>query len=241
MEVLMKDSNIKTIKNTLINSVQNIAENISSFVHNPGKDFTRNRKLPPEVLITSILSIGGGSLANELLDCFNCRTDTPSPSAFVQQRAKISYEAFEELFKIFTKSVFANRLHNGYKVIAADGSDIHFATDKKDIESYYPGSNGQHPYNLLHINAMYDLCENIYVDAIIQKSYKKNEHKAFITMVDRYSADIPTIFICDRGYESYNNMAHVQEKGQFFLIRIRDCSRMEWQMVLFCLMKMNLI
>ena len=28
--------------------------------------------------------------------------------------------------------------------------------------------------------------------------------------------------IADRGYESYNNMAHVQEKGWYFLIRIKD-------------------
>lgn len=26
----------------------------------------------------------------------------------------------------------------------------------------------------------------------------------------------------DRGYESYNNLAHIQEKGWFYLIRIKD-------------------
>ena len=31
-----------------------------------------------------------------------------------------------------------------------------------------------------------------------------------------------TIFIVDRGYESYNNLAHIQEKGWNFLIRIKD-------------------
>ena len=44
----------------------------------------------------------------------------------------------------------------------------------------------------------------------------------FCDMVDRYDSAIPTIFIADRGYESYNNMAHVQLKGQFFLFRIKD-------------------
>lgn len=28
--------------------------------------------------------------------------------------------------------------------------------------------------------------------------------------------------IADRGYESYNNMAHIQEKGWYFLIGIKD-------------------
>ncbi len=41
-------------------------------------------------------------------------------------------------------------------------------------------------------------------------------------MVDRYNSDTPTIFTTDRGYESYNNMAHVQEKGQKFLTRLKD-------------------
>ena len=41
-------------------------------------------------------------------------------------------------------------------------------------------------------------------------------------MVDRDNTSIPTIYIADRGYESYNNMAHVIEKGQKFVIRARD-------------------
>ena len=30
------------------------------------------------------------------------------------------------------------------------------------------------------------------------------------------------IVIADRGYEAYNNMAHIQEKGWFYLIRVKD-------------------
>jgi hypothetical protein len=48
-----------------------------------------------------------------------------------------------------------------------------------------------------------------------------NEHKALQEMVDR-SALSKALVIADRGYESYNNMAHIQEKGWFFLIRIKD-------------------
>ena len=33
---------------------------------------------------------------------------------------------------------------------------------------------------------------------------------------------IPTIYLCDRGYASYNSFAHVIENGQFFLIRCTD-------------------
>ena len=85
----------------------------------------------------------------------------------------------------------------------------------------FPGTNGQKPYNLLHLNCLYNLKHCIYSDAIIQKSKYANEHKALTDMVDR--SDIAkALVIADRGYESYNNLAHIQEKGWFYLIRIKD-------------------
>ena len=42
-----------------------------------------------------------------------------------------------------------------------------------------------------------------------------------VDMVDR--ADLnKVLLLADRGYESYNVLAHIQEKGWYFLIRIRD-------------------
>ena len=71
------------------------------------------------------------------------------------------------------------------------------------------------------MNALYNLDKHIYVDAIIQNRRDWNEHEAFVSMVDR--SEIPkALVIADRGYESYNNMAHIQEKGWRFLIRIKD-------------------
>ena len=48
-----------------------------------------------------------------------------------------------------------------------------------------------------------------------------NEHKALQEMVDKSNIQ-KALVIADRGYESYNNMAHIQEKGWFFLIRVKD-------------------
>jgi len=41
-------------------------------------------------------------------------------------------------------------------------------------------------------------------------------------MVDAASRSGLSIYICDRGYVSYNNFAHVIENGQYFLIRCTD-------------------
>ena len=69
---------------------------------------------------------------------------------------------------------------------------------------------------------MYDLLNRVYTDIIIQPGMIENERTALCEMVDRYSGSEKTIFIVDRGYESYNNLAHVIEKGQYFVFRCKD-------------------
>lgn len=102
-----------------------------------------------------------------------------------------------------------------------DGSKIQIPTNPDDADSFMPGSNGQKPYNLLHLNALYNLKHQIYQDAIIQKYKSANEHLALVDMVDRSSLRC-ALLMADRGYESYNNLAHIQEKGWYFLFRIKD-------------------
>ena len=67
----------------------------------------------------------------------------------------------------------------------------------------------------MHINAFYDLNRHIYTDALIQPAHQKDEFAAFCQLVDSHVCipDTKTVFIGDRGYCSYNNMAHVIEKG----------------------------
>lgn len=76
----------------------------------------------------------------------------------------------------------------------------------------------------MHLNAFYDLGKHTYTDALIQPVHFKDEYKAFCVMVDRYIiiSGQKIVFIGDRGYCSYNNMAHVLEKGQYFLFRTKD-------------------
>ena len=39
-------------------------------------------------------------------------------------------------------------------------------------------------YNLVHRNAMYDVINKVYVDAIMQGKKGRNEHNAVVSMVD---------------------------------------------------------
>ena len=189
---------IKTILESLI---QKLSENPGSFVKNPGKDFTRNRKLSFKQVITTLICMEGGSLTSELMKRFGCRQDIVSASAFVQQREKIRPEAFKWLFDSFVAATSNSPVYNGYRLWAVDGSDIQIPTNPQDRDSFFPGTEDQKTYNLLHLNAIYDLLQNTYVDAVIQKRRSSNEHKALVQMVNHSNTVVPAIIIADRGYE----------------------------------------
>lgn len=210
----------KHIKKLLLSEIEAVANKSDGYCYDPKRDFSRMRKLSFETVIKSIIGMESKSLTNELIDIFKASPDMPSSSAFVQQRSKIKPEALKAVFDGFTDKIM-KEVSEDFPILAVDGSDIQIATNPNDEMSYFPGINGQKPYNLLHLNALYDLKQHLYTDAIIQGRLEWNEHNALQEMIDRSS--IPTaLVIADRGYESYNNMAHIQEKGWFFLARIKD-------------------
>ncbi len=212
---------IRTVKKILEDSITQLCEVSWMFSRNPEKDFTRNRKLPFRKVISFLLSMEGGTLATEMLNHLGCTPETASVSAFVQQRGKINPAAFPSLFDLFVRSTDSKKLYKGLRLIAADGSELQIPTNPGDADSYYPGSNGQSAYNLLHLTAMYDLLQRTYTDANLLGKKKANERGVLCTMVDRSKIE-NALLIADRGYENYNLMAHIQEKGWFYLIRIQD-------------------
>lgn len=214
----------KIIKRTLKKCISNIVAHPGLFAKNPEKDFKRKRKLPFDQVVKTVLSMSGKTIFGELVDYFGLKVSLPTVSAFVQQRNKIDYRAFETLFHDFTNTVNEESLFDGYRLIAVDGSDLRTPVNPNEPDSFHQSKSGNKPYNLLHINAFYDLNRRIYTDATIEGKKRENESKAFVTMVDRDPSHIPTIYIADRAFEAYNNMAHVQEKNQKFLIRAKDFS-----------------
>lgn len=210
------------IKEKLTSIIKEMSETPELFVKNPGQDFSRNRKLSFETVIQLLLSMGGNSIYSELLEYSGYDVNTATTSAFVQQRNKILPFAFEFMLHEFTNSLYETKLYQGYRMLAVDGSDLHIATNPKDINTYFQSSPDVKGYNLLHLNAMYDLYNKLYVDAFIQSGRKKNEHKALTEMVNRSDITDKVIVIADRGYESYNNFAHIEKKGWNYVIRVKD-------------------
>lgn len=193
-------------------------------VFRPGRDFTRARKISFFDCMMSVVCMHGGTLFSEMLEYFSrdtANTHMPTVSAYLQQRAKIKQSAFEELFSFTTDLQGQKRYYQGYRLLAADGSDVQIPTNPEDVGTYFPGVHGQKPYNLIHLNALYDIFSNTYQDVIVQDRNHWAEQDALDRMVDRSPIE-QAIVIADRGYESYNIMAHIQEKGWRYLIRVKD-------------------
>ena len=160
-------SQIQVVKEKLSQAISQLCETSWMFTKDPARNFTRERKLPLREVISVLLCMEGGNLTGELLRYFGCSQHTVSSSAFIQQRQKINEFAFPSLFDIFIRMTDKDRLYKGYRLLAADGSDIQIPTNPKHEGSYFSGANGQAPYSLLHLDAVYDLLQHTYVDAAV--------------------------------------------------------------------------
>lgn len=210
------------VKNNLLSLIQEMAAVPWFFSKNPSADFSRNRKLDFASTIQLILSMESGTLKKELLDYFQFSVDTPSASAFSQQRSKLLLETFQFLFYEFNSLFPFQKNYHGYQLLACDGSDLNIARNPKDTDTYFQSLPTDKGFNQLHLNALYDLCEKRYTDVVIQPARKENESLAMTQMIDRCTGQKKTIFIADRGYETYNIFAHIQEKEMYYLIRVKD-------------------
>ena len=213
------------LREILRSLIQKLGETPEQFVRRPGRDFTRPRTLSFETVISLLLTMSENSVGKVLMERFKNRQDTPSASAFVQQRAKLLPAAMETLFQRFTACLRPVGCFQGCRLLAADGSDLKSAAYPGAPASYRPGTERQHGWNLWHLNVLYDLQNGIYTDVIVQKKHEKDEKAALCAMVDRSAVSGPVILLADRGYEACNNLSHLEKKGWNYLIRLRDKNR----------------
>ncbi len=105
------------IKAHLLDSINDIVSSANQFVLHPEKDFSRQSQLTMKTMIQAILTMGGNTLAKELLDL-----DLPvSQSAFVQRRYQIKHQAFKTLFRDITSKI---PISDNLPILAVDGSDV---------------------------------------------------------------------------------------------------------------------
>ena len=213
----------KILKKYLFSLIDEMGKNHTLYTRNPNRDFSRIKKWSFSKTLLCTLSIGAGSLNSELLKFFNFDPNIPTVSSFIQRRAQILPSALEHLFHSFTAFDKGYKTIYGYRPLAIDGSSVMLPYDPTN-ESTLRKSGKSSEYNAAHLSCLFDLKKRIYTDAKIQPIHKKDEHKALQYMVDQYNGPVNTIFIMDRGYECYNSIAHIEQKGMYYIIRAKDPS-----------------
>ncbi|MCQ2088523.1 MAG: IS4 family transposase [Bacilli bacterium] len=212
-----------SVKSGLFDVISFLSSNISDYVKNPDKDMTRHRVFDLKTILSIMMGFSSHRLKTELIEFFGIDADhIPTSSALTQQRGKLQISLFEDFLTRFNQKFPFTKVFNGYHLLAVDGSDENLPTDSSDSEYRMKMTRSDDCYYQAHLNAMFDINENRYTDLVIQSRPSMNENKAFCTMVDRNIIPGPCIFIADRGYATFNNIAHVLEAKQFFLIRVKS-------------------
>ena len=221
-EALPMKHSPKEVKDTLDRLIHEIAEDAPLCARDPERDFTRKRKLPAERMLSILLGMGKEALPDELMTHFDYAPDAASAPAFVQQRAKLRPEALEALFRRFAAAFPSDRLYRGYRLLATDGCDVRIPLNPEDTETFFPGSNGQKPFNITKISALFDIMSRIYEDALVEGKAVANENKMLVKMIQRSNIQNPVILLGDRNFECWDNMAQLQRKGWNYVIRVKE-------------------
>ena len=209
------------IKKKLLSTIDSLDSDRAKFV-NSEKAFTRNRKIRFKDVLLFLLSLEQNSLNKELLEFYSYSPSSPSSSAMLQQRAKISPSVFPVLLHQFTSSCQKSWTYLGYLLLAVDGSDFSFPENPSEPDCHFKKKKERKGYSQIHVNAIYNLMDKVYEAVCIQPGKKKNEHQALIEMIHSIKRTGKILLFADRGYESYNTFAHILEKKWDFLIRGRQ-------------------
>ncbi len=185
-------------------------------LYNP--HFSRKRVLTMDEVIKLLISMQGGSLKKELYDAGVAVT----ASAFVQQRAKIPSMVMDEVFERFNSLCKDEKTYKGYKVLAIDGTTVNMARNPKS-DSFVKNDSTPKGYNQLHVNPLYDVLNKTYHSCVIQPQPKQDEVGALTFLLGWHEFKEKTLIVADRGYESYNAFAHLQNTPNTdFLIRVKQ-------------------
>ena len=199
----------------------------SLFAVRPGKDFTRERKLPVGDLLRSLFGMRGNTLNKELYDYYKDRDKHVSTSAFVQQRGKLLLDAFSYIFYAFNEMCLDSGTYKGYHLYAVDGTDVNIFRDENSETYIKPQSNTTAGFNQFHVNALYDLLNRTYKDVYIQPRPQIDEREAALIMSEHSRLTNKDILIADRGYTGYNFFEHLNRLGVNYVVRTKNAELTE--------------
>lgn len=215
--------NFKKISSNRIKSIGRISE----------KDFIRKRKMSFEDIVRIILNKRGKTTTIEINNYYkeiNRRELRISKQAFSKQRRKLNPKMFIQLNKEYIESVykyaFIEKLKD-YIVTAVDGSVFQLPNSqelRKEFGGQKSNKEGVRFTARATVSGIYDVRNNIMIDAIIDK-YNVSERtlakKNIENMCSILAEENKIITIFDRGYLSIEMLMFMMESPVFYLFRLQ--------------------
>lgn len=206
-------------KKSLLQSIDTLLDNKNLYFEHPETAFSRTQKISLGDTMLFLMTSDHEKTAVELLDYFQPEK-LPSQAAMSYRRNQLNVDAFKAVFKDFTSKIPQKKTFHGKYVIACDGSRVNTPYNPSDSDSFVDAQKGKKGFNQYHLVTCYDVLNEIFTDAVIQSYHSMNENLAFCEMLDRYRKDQNLLFVADRGFASYNVIAHAIKHGFSFLIRL---------------------
>jgi hypothetical protein len=194
------------------------------------QDFTRKRKMIFTEIIYFMLSMVKESTQNALERVFpQLRKENlhMSQQAFSAARQKIKWEAFEELFQTSAAGSYQEewKQWRGFRLLAIDGSFLRLLSDKELLEYYGGMGNDKVQVAMALASLLYDLENNIIVDAKIASIHNNEralaeEHLKALQSMANFNCGHRELIIFDRGYPSYGLIKSLQDKEIAYVMRV---------------------
>ena len=198
-------------------------------------DFTRNRKLPFNILIIFLVNFVRGSYQDELdkffktLHRFDVAQRIVSKAALTKARMKLKFQAFVELnhrmVEYFEKYFNAKSWH-GFRLLAIDGS----TTRLPQIEAIARHFGQWHvrqgaPSAMARVSQLFDVLNKITIDAIIAPKSNGERELAAQHLIQLMPNDL---LLLDRGYPAWWLFNLILSLNANFCARI-SCTK--WKVV----------
>lgn len=221
-------SRIAATIQTMISSV----EFISAHRKSP-KAFTRNRKLPFGIIISTILQLAKRSLQIECnLLGERLMTEPASKQAFSKARYNVSYTAFKTLSNQLLQDAYRDNpegLWRGYRLFGVDGSTLRLPESEENAE--YFGRHNSGGFNkgkdpiIARISEVVDLTTGIIVNAAIgpmcegERALAKEQIESVTRLFNSLGQE-KLLFVFDRGYVSKECIGILRSLKVDFIYRV---------------------
>lgn len=218
--------NAQKIKKRYISILNRMAQDPTPYVKNPEKDFSRKRKLSFQDTINTVVTYDAGSIGRCIKRYIYKSKKTPTTSAFIQQQKKLALSAFQTLLYKFNDSFPCDKTLYGLHILGVDGTSTTVPVISMEEYPEYARMRTnelcrKYAYQL-EVVCLYDLLNERYYDAYIEPFRTHSERPAFSSILKQKNFPERSLFIADRGYESYTLMAQIIQSGNFFLIRAKE-------------------